>query len=59
MNKVKLFLKHMWKMVKAAAGASAGTEIFDKLEPEPEPHKTGSVPQHWMGLYVLKPILKP
>jgi hypothetical protein len=27
--------KYMGKMV----GAGAGAEIFDKLEPEPEPHK--------------------
>jgi hypothetical protein len=27
------------------AGAGAGAEIFDKLEPEP--HKNGPAPQHW------------
>jgi hypothetical protein len=24
----------------------AGAEIFDKLEPEPKPHKNGPAPQH-------------
>jgi hypothetical protein len=27
--------------------ARAGAGIFDKLEPEPEPHKNGPAPQHW------------
>jgi hypothetical protein len=31
----------MGKMVRAGAGAG----IFDKLEPEPEPHKNGPAPQ--------------
>jgi hypothetical protein len=26
----------------------AGVGIFDKLEPEPEPHKNGPAPQHWL-----------
>jgi hypothetical protein len=32
--------KYMGKMV------GAGAEIFDKLEPEP--HKNGPAPQHWV-----------
>jgi hypothetical protein len=34
------FRKYMGKIV------GAGAEIFDKLEPEPEPHKNGPAPQH-------------
>jgi hypothetical protein len=34
------FRKYLGKMV------GAGAEIFDKLEPEPEPHKNGPAPQH-------------
>jgi hypothetical protein len=33
----------MGKTVRAGAGAG----IFDKLEPELEPHKNGPAPQHW------------
>jgi hypothetical protein len=36
------FRKYMGKMVRAGAGA----KIFDKLEPEPEPHKNKPAPQH-------------
>jgi hypothetical protein len=36
------FRKYMGKMV----GAGAGAEIFDKLEPELEPHKNGPALQH-------------
>jgi hypothetical protein len=42
MKIVVFFLNYMEKMVRA--GARAG--IFDKLEPEPEPHKNGPAPQH-------------
>jgi hypothetical protein len=34
----------MWKMVRTGAGAG----IFDKLEPELEPHKNGTAQQHWL-----------
>jgi hypothetical protein len=36
----EIFLKYIEKMVRAGAGA--GAEIFDKLEPEP--HKNGPAP---------------
>jgi hypothetical protein len=38
------FLNYMGKMVRAGAGAG----IFDKLEPELEPHKNGPAPQHFL-----------
>jgi hypothetical protein len=39
----EIFLKSMGKMVEA--GARAGVEIFDKLEPDPD--KNGPAPLHW------------
>jgi hypothetical protein len=38
------FRKYMGKMV------GAGAEIFDKLEPES--HKNGPAPQHWLGIRI-------
>jgi hypothetical protein len=38
----------MGKMV----GVGAGAEIFDKLELEPEPHKNGPAPQHWLQVFI-------
>jgi hypothetical protein len=36
----------MGKIVRAGAGAG----IFDKLEPELEPHKNRPAPHHWLQL---------
>jgi hypothetical protein len=36
----------MWQMVGAGTKAGAWAEIFDTLEPEPEPHQNGPAPQH-------------
>jgi hypothetical protein len=30
----------------------AKAEIFEKLEPEPEPHKNGPPPQHWVPVNI-------
>jgi hypothetical protein len=35
-------------------GAEAGTEIFDKQEPEP--HKKGPAPQHWFKQEIPVPF---
>jgi hypothetical protein len=49
---VEFFRKYMVRMVgaraKAGAGAGAGAEIFEKLEPELEPHKNLPTPQHFL-----------
>jgi hypothetical protein len=41
MKIVEFFLNYFGEMVRAEAG------IYDKLEPELNPHKNGPAPQHW------------